>query len=89
MQFEWDRRKAASNVAKHGVSFEDATGVFGNLLSITIDDPDHSRVEQRYVTFGCTPDGTHIVVAHADNDDTIRIISARKMTRSEKQHYEQ
>ena len=89
MQFEWDRRKAASNFTKHGVSFEDATGVFGDLLSITIDDPDHSRVEQRYVTFGCTFDGTHIVVAHADNSDTIRIISARRMTRSEKQYYEQ
>ena len=54
LTFEWDPRKARSNLIKHGVGFEEASTVFGDLLSLTIPDPEHSRTEERYVTMGTT-----------------------------------
>lgn len=89
MEFEWDSDKATRNVSKHGVSFHDAASVFGDPLSLTFYDPDHSDDEDRYLTFGQTSSGRFVVVSHTDRDDRIRIISARPMTRRERTSYEQ
>lgn len=89
MEFEWDGDKAASNIAKHGVSFHDAAAVFGDPLSITYYDPDHSDDEDRYITIGHSADGQILIVSHTDRDDRIRIISARRATRKERKSYEQ
>ena len=87
--FEWDERKAAGNLRKHGVSFEEGATVFGDILSITIPDPAHSVGEQRFLTVGVSEEGRLVVVAHVERGDTIRIISARKATRREKKAYEE
>jgi len=87
--FEWDPEKAAENLAKHGVSFEEAATVFRDALSATGPDPDHSFDEERFITFGLSTTGRLLVVAHTDRDDTIRIISARPVTPSERKIYEE
>jgi uncharacterized DUF497 family protein len=87
--FEWDADKAAANLEKHGVSFEEAATVFEDQLADTYDDPDHSEGEQRFLTFGLSRDGKLLVVAHGDRGERIRIIQARQMTRREKQQYEE
>ena len=89
MNFEWDENKASSNLRKHGVSFDEATTVFGDPLAITFLDPMHSDEEDRFLTFGRASNGRFIVVAHTDRDDRIRPISAREMTRKERFDYEQ
>jgi uncharacterized DUF497 family protein len=89
LRFEWDRGKAAENLAKHGVSFEEAATIFRDPLSATGADPDHSVDEERFVTFGMSTSGRLLVVAHTDRDDTIRIISARPVTPSERSIYEE
>jgi uncharacterized protein len=89
MQFEWDPRKGATNLRKHGVSFEEASTVFEDDLSLTGDDPDHSAGEARSVTFGLSHSGRLLVVAHTQRDERIRIISARPATRSERKLYEE
>lgn len=88
--FEWDSRKAKSNYAKHGVSFEEASTVFGDPLSLTITDPSHSRLgEERFVTIGSSYLERVVVVVHCDEDENIRIISARKATRRERKDHEE
>ena len=87
MQFEWDPAKAARNLAKHGVAFEEASTVFGDLLAGTIPDPRHSA-EERLVTIGHSADGSLIVVVHVERDSRTRIISARRATRRERRRYE-
>ena len=67
MRFEWDARKARANLQKHGVSFEEASSVFFDPLSVTGDDPDHSFAERRMVTFGVSSSGRLLVVAHAES----------------------
>lgn len=89
MQFEWDTAKAAENLAKHGVSFEEAATVFRDTLSATGADPDHSVGEERFITFGVSTSGRLLVVAHTERGDTIRIISARPATRGERKIYEE
>jgi uncharacterized protein len=89
MEFEWDTNKAESNYKKHGISFEEAATIFNDSLSITFPDPHHSIGESRYVIIGISRFGQLLIVAHTDQGDTIRIISARKATRSEKRFYEQ
>ncbi len=89
MIFEWDARKAGSNFRKHGVAFAEAATVFGDNLSITIPDPDHSREEDRYITIGWSNRRRLLMVAHADRGDRIRIITARELTRSEQKAYEE
>ena len=86
---EWDPEKAAENLAKHGVSFEEAATVFRDALSATGSDPDHSVDEERFITFGLSTAGRLLVVAHTDRDDTIRIISARPVTPREREIYEE
>jgi uncharacterized DUF497 family protein len=89
MRYEWDARKAAANRAKHRVSFEEAATVFRDLLSQTGADPDHSVAENRFVTFGLSARGRLLVVAHTEQGDTIRIISAREATARERAIYEE
>jgi len=89
MRLEWDARKARENLRKHGVSFEEASSVFFDPLSATGDDPDHSGDERRFVTFGVSSFGRLLVVAHAERGDAIRIISARRTTRAERELYEE
>ena len=88
MHFEWDRAKAEDNIAKHGVSFGEATTALRDPLSTTGVDPDHSFGEERF-TFGVSTRGRLLVVAHTDHEDIIRIISAREATRTEREIYEE
>jgi uncharacterized DUF497 family protein len=85
MQFAWDENKAATNLAKHGVSFEEAATVFGDLLSDTFDDPDHSAEEHRFVIIGMSEKGRMLIVAHTDEGEAVRLISAREPTRGERE----
>jgi uncharacterized DUF497 family protein len=89
LQFEWDAIKAAENLAKHGVSFEEAATVFRDTLSASGPDPDHSIGEERSVTFGVSTNGRLLVVAHTERGDTIRIISARPAKPGERKIYEE
>jgi uncharacterized protein len=88
-RFEWDDSKAAANLRKHGVPFEEAASVFFDPLAYTFNDPDHSVGESRLVTFGVSRAGHLLVVAHVERGRAIRIISARRATRSEREIYEQ
>ena len=88
MNFIWDAKKAASNTKKHGISFEEASTVFLDTLSITGADPDHSKGEERWVTFGNSALNKFIAVSHTDSGETIRIISARLGTKFERNLYE-
>jgi uncharacterized DUF497 family protein len=88
LTFEWDSRKARANLAKHGISFEEATTIFGDRLSVTVPDPDHSITERRYITMGKAFNGKLLVVVHTDRGDNIRIISARRANRRERKFYE-
>ena len=89
MRFEWDPGKAAENLAKHDVSFEEAATVFRDALSATGSDPDHSFGEERFVTFGISTSGRLLTIAHTDRDDIIRIISARPVRPGERKIYEE
>jgi uncharacterized DUF497 family protein len=89
VRFEWNAQKAAANLRKHGVSFDEAASVFFNPLSVTGDDPDHSIDERRFVTFGMSSSGQLLVVAHTVHDETVRIITARPATRAERGLYEE
>lgn len=89
MRFEWDESKAARNLARHGVSFEEAGTVFGDPLSETFDDPDHSAAERRFIIIGVSEKGRMLFVAHTDDGDVVCIISAREPTRGEKEFYEE
>jgi len=87
--FEWDPDKAARNLRKHRVSFEEASTVFGDPFAETFDDPDHSIAEQRFVTVGRTTADRVLIVAHSDRNQKVRIIAARETTRSERRQYEE
>ena len=88
IEFEWDAKKAKTNLAKHGVELGEAATVFRDPLSITISDPDHSAEEDRYITIGVSNRGRVLMVAHTDRGEVTRIISARKLTRAERRAYE-
>jgi len=87
--FEWDPEKAKSNLAKHRVSFEEAATVFFDYRAVTIFDPDHSEEEDRFITVGMSSHARILTVAHADREERIRIISARRATRRERSNYEE
>ena len=89
MKFEWDTRKAEINFKKHKVAFTEAVTVFADTLGITIYDPDHSRDEERYITMGHSHQGRILIVAHTDRGGRIRIISARTLTKTEREAYEE
>jgi uncharacterized DUF497 family protein len=94
-EFEWDPVKAASNAAKHDVSFHEASTVFADPLSSTFPDPEHSLGEERFVIFGVSHRGRVLAVMYSerrrlgDKAEVIRLISAREATRSERTAYEE
>jgi uncharacterized DUF497 family protein len=89
VEFEWDPNKAAENLRKHGVTFTEAGTVLGDFLGITVPDPDHSSDELRYITVGLSNRRRLSMVAHAEREQRVRIISARKLTRDERRVYEE
>ena len=89
LTFEWDPEKAAQNLRRHGVSFEEASRAFGDPLSRTIHDPDHSDDEDRFLLLGEADPGRLLVVAHTERRNRIRIISARVAGRRERKTYEE
>jgi uncharacterized DUF497 family protein len=89
LEFEWDDDKAKKNLKKHGVSFEEASSVFGDPLALTIPDPLHSVEEDRFITLGESHRRRLLVVVSTERGDRIRIISARVATRRERKNYEE
>ncbi|HEY9619394.1 MAG TPA: BrnT family toxin [Crinalium sp.] len=89
MQFEWDDNKAASNLAKHEVSFEEAKTVFDDPLYVDFYDPDHSEDEERYLIVGESNKGRVLIVSYTERGNSIRLISAREVTRTEREAYEE
>ena len=87
--FEWDPRKARGNVAKHGVTFDEASTVFQDVLSATIGDPLHSEDEERFVLIGHSHRGRLLVVVHTERGDRVRVITARPATARERREYEE
>lgn len=88
MSYEWDASKAAANLAKHGVGFEEATTVFEDVCALTYRDLDHTLVEARYLTVGRSATNRVLIVVTADRDERVRIISARKAISAERRDYE-
>lgn len=90
MEFEWDPNKDQRNQEQHGVGFEEAATAFDDELQITMEDPDHSIGEFRYLTVGMTVNNRLVVVSHTEDDDErVRIISARGATTHERRTYEE
>jgi len=89
LTFEWDKTKAATNLKKHRVSFDEAASAFGDTLSLTIPDLDHSAEEDRLILLGMSQRGRMLVVCHAERGDNVRIFSARPATRGERKTYEE
>lgn len=89
MKFEWNARKAAKNIAKHKISFEEAKTVFDDPFYVDFYDPDHSEVEERYLIVGQSNRGRILIVAYTERGEAIRIISARTVTRNERKMYEE
>jgi hypothetical protein len=89
LRFEWNLKKARSNFAKHGVTFDEASTVFEDTFSIRISDPLHSEDEERFVLIGYSHANRLLVVVHTERVDQVRIISARPATRKERDCYEE
>jgi len=89
LKFEWDPQKAASNLAKHGVQFEEAATVFGDPLGRIERDPRHSVDEERFVVLGFSREEHLLAVMFAERAEAIRIVSARRATPRERRDYEQ
>jgi uncharacterized DUF497 family protein len=89
LSFEWDPRKAAANLRKHRVSFAEARTTFADPLGRVVDDPRHSGYEERSVLIGTTERGRLVAVMFTERADTIRIFSARLVTRRERIDYEE
>lgn len=88
MKFEWDENKAARNLSKHSVSFEEARTVFDDPLYVDFYDLDHSDDEERYLIVGHSKQGHLLIVSYTERD-LIRLISARVITPAEREAYEQ
>ena len=86
--FRWNESKAKENLRRHGLSFKEASTAFGDPLSVTIEDGDHSYGESRYILLGETVNHRVVAVAHAERHGEIRIISARFASRGERRSYE-
>ena len=89
MECEWDPAKARANLRKHSVTFEEAATALADDLAVTAADPDHSRGESRFITFGMSSAGRLLVVAHTERGDRLRLISARSATKGERRIYEE
>jgi uncharacterized DUF497 family protein len=88
-EFDWDDQKAASNFAKHKVTFTEAASVFLDTLAVTYLDGEHSKGEARFLTFGLSDQHRILVISHVESTARIRIISARRVTREERKIYEE
>jgi uncharacterized DUF497 family protein len=88
VRFEWDAAKAASNLLKHGVTFDEAATVIDDPLATTVPDPDHSVLEQRWLTTGLSKHGRILIVWHTDRGDVGRVVGARLATANERRTYE-
>lgn len=86
--FEWNQEKAAGNIKKHGVSFDEAVTVFWDENALIINDPDHSEDEDRFILLGMSENLRVLVVIHCERGNTIRLISARTATKQERKQYE-
>jgi hypothetical protein len=89
LRFTWDLEKAAANLRKHEVHFQEAATAFGDPFSVSIPDPEHSVGEERWLLLGRSSIGRILVVAHTDRPNEIRIISARQATKHEREIYEE
>jgi hypothetical protein len=89
LRFEWDTRKALTNRVKHGVSFEEAMTVFTDPLARIFDDPDHSVAEPREIIIGLSQKQRVLIVCFTERNDAVRIFSARKPTKLERQDHEE
>ncbi|MEK6681491.1 MAG: BrnT family toxin [Nitrospirota bacterium] len=89
MEFEWDPKKASSNLRKHKISFKEASSALSDPMAATGADPDHSIGEFRFITFGISERGRLLVVSHTEQSETIRIISARLASKRERKIYEE
>jgi len=91
LRFEWDSRKAAGNLRKHGVSFDEAQTAFADEHGLLLDDPEHSAEEDRFILLGLSVATRLLVVVHCyrAEDQVIRIVSARKADRQERRQYEE
>jgi hypothetical protein len=89
LEFEWDPRKAAGNLARHGVSFEEAATVFGDPSGKIVTDPRHSAAEERLVLLGISERRRLLAVMYIERAEAVRINSARQATRPEKRDYEE
>ncbi len=89
MEYEWDENKAAANLSKHGISFEEAKTVFDDTLYVDFYDPDHSFEEHRFILLGESTQGRLLFVSYRERNNGIRLISAREATLSERKAYEQ
>lgn len=89
MNFEWDENKAARNLSKHRVAFEEAKTVFDDPLYVDFYDPDHSEEEERYLIVGESNRGRLLIVSYTQRGDWIRLISTREVTRAEREAYEE
>ena len=87
MKFEWYKKKAAQNLRKHDVSFDEAQTVFDDEMFISVVDEEHSDDEERYITIGMSFLARLLMVAHTDREERIRIISVRKATKHEEDFY--
>jgi hypothetical protein len=88
MEFDWDQNKAASNLSKHGISFDEAKTVFDDPLYLDFFDPDHSYHERRYIIIGRSSNNRLLMVSYTESKNTVRLISARKATSRERKDYE-
>jgi len=88
LKFEWDNSKSKRNLKKHGVGFEESKTVFNDPFAITIDDQDHSGLEERYIDIGISSKGRILVVWYTERNDNIRIIGCRMANRFEREQYE-
>ena len=89
LNFEWDPAKAASNLRKHGVAFEEAATSFGDPLSLTIDDPDHSEAEDRFIHLGLSYRNRLVLTSFTERGDRVRIITARLASPREREQHDQ
>ena len=91
LKFEWDEKKNKSNRTKHGIWFEEAQSVFDDKNGRLFIDPDHSDDEDRFILIGNSTSSSLLVVVHCyrDENDLVRIISARKATKKERKYYEE
>ena len=89
MEFEWDEKKAATNLGRHGVSFDEAITVFDDPVYVDFYDPDHSYNEHRYIIIGQSQRGRLLIVSYTEREDVVRLISAREAARGERETYEE